>query len=714
MGNEARAARPITGEGLRELLGQVLRCIQRATAAARLYDHTHPALRSACAEAAALLGRAPDEPARLVVGLMRNRFVWGGAELAAADDLVFLARLLRQHGMAGLELSRDASADALATLAMDLVGHPGAAAGGADDASPPGGVRLLPVNYGLLRFGDGQAAEKAPAEGPMWLDLRRLAGASDERSAVETAAAVNAAAAAATADDPVDLNALRRELSAVAAGVATAELSRRLQILRWLSRFVARLRPELRRALIAVPASDTSESFGLLETLLLVLPLGEVLNALEFVNHANSAPSAEAMRLYRKLASLARRAPDHRSRIESLLAQAGERDPGLAHLSGTARESVAETLVSRVQSDESAVRPDAHYARQLNVLAGGAAPVRAGVHRELDAAEIRCQAAAVAVLLLEAHAGDSGPAEFLAPRLMDLLRHERIDLVLRALRAAPGATGEAPVAPLARAVGDRRFVPLLLERVCDGRCPTADGVEILKLGGATALSFVLLRLAGDVPRAARESLQQMVLEADQPVILEAVRLLASTGDDRVQSIFALLDTLPPERAVEFLAPLCGHDEPQVRRLAFHALAGSGWVWPPRLMEQALVDPQGAIFDLAAERLSRQPDELSAQLLQRCVGGRLGGRLPGPRRFDRLVLLLRERADGTARLAEALEWLRWPPGRERAARAIRLAWALRRERSEPAVRQAMRRWLRSPTLLLGLLPAGSDATEDSEP
>lgn len=720
-GFSATPGSPASDDRRSTAVAGLMRCLQQAAQAAALYGGEHPTVRNPCAAAVAHLADVPAEFDPLTIGIMGDGIVAAGIAPNIGSELAALIHTMHSRDIGAIELDRSVDEDAIRELAVAL--RPTAAPGEAQVGRgfDGRGIRLLPVNYRLLRAGEAAPAGDAPSDGPMWIGLSNLSRTTEGASPEELAGKVNAIAGPtlAAGDAPPELPEWRRELQEMGRDIEVVDGGDRVRLLRQLSSFLSSCDPRVRRALMPAGSGGESGSFALLEALLPVLPLEEVLDALEHVDYSNAEPSPEAVRLHRRLGRIARRVPAQRDRIEGLAHRAGvtieEPEPAAFDVS-----KLVGQLLTRQRSMETG--PSDHESHlDSATVAGAHARVASDLMRPAD---VRCRAAEIAVSVIESLPDDTpagdGPFEFVSRVATDLVQRDRLDLVVLASRGARRHGGAAVdggesigARRLVERTSESRFVQLVLDRTCDGTCALEEVLELLESGGAAAMSQILLRLSGDMPRDVRTKLQTMVLAADYETLLEAVRGLARSGDDHLQSIFAVLNSMPPDGAVEFLQPLCVHREPEVRRLAFSALAKSGWVWPHTLLEHAIRDPESSIFDLAVERLGCQRDARSVELIEQVLAGcgARGRRLPEPRRFDRLARLLLDQPDGPRRVAELLDALRFPPGLQRADRALRLVWLLRGTWRRPEIRPALRRWLLSPAPVLGLLPSPADFGED---
>jgi hypothetical protein len=702
------------GDARAAALAEAMRSLHSTCQASLLYDEGHPAVTAAAEETARRLDRLATGKGRLTVGVARDHLLRDNTPLPDAERLAPFAALLCDLEIAAVEFRPGLSAATLIGVARLLV------RGGNEQrhsealaqqvaAESRGGVHLVPVSYSVLRIAAGPRRDDEQDESRKRVSWADLVRAILEPSTIDSAPSPEELATwvneeAARSGDGC-IAALRGGLCDLADESKKIPSVQRARTLRRLRVFLAALSPRLRQSLLRVDPVRADTSLNMLLELSDALPLEEVLDALEEVDHTVADLSHGSMMLFKRLARLTEQYPKQRSRVAQILATWRHDPITTGGASPELEESIEELLHGRPTEDFMS----GEYEQQLDELTHeiGNEPPTPRLSLGLDLEEAELHAVEVAVLVAGAAPGGSGDCagvfRYLMGHVDHLLERRRFDLVLAAARAAQNQLCRLENGPTQREA--QRFIdefrtPKRIGRVIHQACYASEvseeGLLLLRLGGAAALERVVSELAHELPEEPRGALEKFALESSAEMLQQVIRDRMSEDATLLDGLRPFLLRLPEARRTALLEKFAAHEQVDVRRAAFRTLSNISKRWPVRFLKRALRDEDDEVQNLAIEQLAEQPGDESTVIMGALLAGKVNGRLPTADLFDRIADILTDRGEpGLSQICEALRVLCRRPRPLFAARSRRLARILRSHRDRLEVRRTLRLWQISP-------------------
>jgi HEAT repeat protein len=332
-----------------------------------------------------------------------------------------------------------------------------------------------------------------------------------------------------------------------------------------------------------------------------------------------------------------------------------------------------------------------------------------------DVQDVRLQASQVAVRLVGGRGGEkhrAGIFAFLALAAEFLIERGQFDAVHDAavsartyslLKSEPESTRRAARGFLEEFRSEER-IRLILKHACSSERLSPDALNLLSLGGATALDCIVKFLVLRPPARIAQALVRFVASRSGEQLDELLQARLSHGWTALRPVLPIVASLPPLQAVPLLESLLGHEECRVRRLAYAALME--FDRPPGAatvsLRRALSDESPRVVALAIRQLSRMDAPDALELLGAYVECGLEGVTPRPG-FARCAArnLLDRGEEGLKRLMRCLETLGRTPQRLHVTLARVVLDALRSLRDDRRVAKCVRRWKLSPAGLLSL-------------
>lgn len=550
-----------------------LKALSRAWQASKLYSADHPATRDATYAAAARLASAFDQSDSITIGIGNGRFLIDDD----ADDpkaLAPLADVLHELDIAAVEFQRGAGNATMAAFLETLFRAQREQIRGDDlvgriERATRKCIRIIPLRYDGLRIVEGERASKDRDAGEvgLWADLvlsllsgpTQQAGWEPDRLAGQLNAQFEQAPDDVIASGRVHFEELTQSLGSM------SEVTREESVGR-LGTFLSGLSPNLRTGLLAVDPENPKASLDLFGELAEVLPVGEVLGALEKVDQFQAKPSREILMLYKTLARLAVPGGEENTRITQTLKHWQD--------TGTVGEDVGEAMQDALNEvlaakDSESFSPEAYQAQLAQVTRGSRST--ASVEQEtvsFDADQVRAHAVAVAVQLARDFEGDEGGQTdcvgvigYLSDMTPDLLQSGQADLVLESARVAQHLvtsledceTQTAAKVFLKGFQGSER-IDRILRCAIGGDRANRDALALLHLGGAPAKRRMIAALTSAAPDCAKALLQELVDPADRQLCFEVARTLAAADLESMQRLVPMVQSLPGDRGAPVL---CG-------------------------------------------------------------------------------------------------------------------------------------------------------------
>ncbi len=565
-----------------------LKALSRAWQASKLYSPDHPATRDATHAAATQLASAFTQSDSITIGIGNGRFLIDD-DADTSESLAPLAEVLHELDIAAIEFQRGAGSATMAAFLKALFRAQqkhlrGDALVSTIERATRKCIRVVPLRYDGLRVVEGERTSKDrdAGEAESWNNLvesllsgsTQQAGWEPDRMAAQLNAQFEQAPDDVIASGRDHLEELTQTLGTMSEGTRTASVGR-------LGTFLSGLSPNLRAGLLTVDPENPKASLDLFGELAEVLPVGEVLGALEKVDQFQAKPSREILMLYKTLARLAVPGGEENTRITQTLNHWND--------AGTVSEDVGEAMqealneVLEAKGSES-FSPEAYKAQLAQVTGGSRSTVSVAQDMaSFDADEVQAHAVAVAVQLARDFEGDEGGRTdcvgvlgYLSNMTPDLLQRGRADLVLESAHVAQHLvtsledceTRKAAKVFLEAFQGSER-IDCILRCAIGGDRANHDALALLQLGGAPAKRRMIAALTSAAPDCAKALLQELVDPADRQLCFEIARNLAAQDLKSLQRLVPTLQSFPGELGAPVL---CGMmhlllDPPRVKHAA---------------------------------------------------------------------------------------------------------------------------------------------------
>ncbi len=714
-----------------------LQSFYRAYQKSTIYPTGHPSVPEAIQQAIDRFRAALAERRSLLLGISRDHFILDGRRLAeSTGTLRSLALLLHEIDVAAIEFLPGLGSEELVKLVEHLgrarrLGTRGAALAAAAQEDGIEHLKLVPIDYRALSFGEGAQRRADEGSWDVWGEMSRIL---TDPASYESGTAVEDFAKQVSTEihrrEGTGVGDLRGELRRQVTHLRELPTDQRALARRRLSGFVRALNPELRRNLLRVDPHGTGESVAIMVELADELPGAELIEALQSVDRAGNSMPEELGILLTKLVRISHSRPAQASRLEETLARWGLSPDVLESGSISLNSAMEEVFQRRTEQD---YNPEEYrslltrlsredLAQPTAIASGGASeppPASAARYRDPhDAIDVRLHATEIGVQLLSRAGGGglrTGVFAYVGAQTDLLLEHGKLAAVHEATVAAradkllattPESARTAASGYLADFESPER-IEVILNDACRGAELAVEALHLLELGGMTALDAAIDRLGGDSSPAVDAALRRFVASSSTESWTRLVTERSKQGWTRLKPLFPLLRSTPPTCAVPLLQKLFEHEAPEVRRESLVALCEIDRSAPPeQYPRRGLGDSSLQVLKVAVQRLALLDRAEAQELLVAFVSGDLRG---ASSRFEarRLaVAALLER--GTAaqeRLADALRSLcsRLAPRQARLARE--LARALGERSDAGGVKEALAAWRFSPgRLVSGLLAA----------
>lgn len=715
-----------------------LQSFYRAYQKSTIYPAGHPSVPEAIQQAIQRFGAALAERRSLLLGIGRDHFILDGSRLAeSTGTLRSLAVLLHEIDVAAIEFLPGLNSGELVKLVEHLgrarrLGTRGVALAEAAQKDGIEHLKLVPIDYRALSFGEGAQRRSDDGSRDVWGEMSRIL---TDPASYESGTAVEDFAHQVSSEiqrrEGTGVGDLRGELRRQVTHLRELPQDHRDLARRRLSGFVRALNPELRRNLLRLDPRGTGESVAIMVELADELPGAELIEALQSADRAGSSMPEELGILLTKLVRISRSRPAQASRLEETLARWGISPDELESGSISLNSAMEEVFQRRTDQSYNPgeyrsllarlSREDLSLPAATPTGGGSSEPPRASAARyrdPQDAIDVRLHATEIGVQLLSRAGGGglrTGVFAYVGAQTDLLLEHGKLAAVHEATVAARADKLLATTPESARAAAGGYLadfenparVEIILNHACGGEELAVEALHLLELGGMAALDVAIDRLGSASAPAVDLALRRFAASRNTESWNQLVAERSKQGWTRLKPLFPLLRITPAPCAVPLLQALFAHDTPEVRRESLVALCEiDGSSSPEHYPLRGLGDPSLQVVKAAIHRLSLLDRAEAQELLADFVAGDLRG---ASSRFE------------ARRLAAAVLLERGPAAQERLARALRslcislaprqarLARELARglgERSDVCgVREALARWRFSPgRLVSGLLAA----------
>ena len=537
-----------------------LKALSRAWQASKLYSPDHPATRDATNAAATRLASAFAQSDSISIGIGHGRFLVDD-DADDAESLAPLAEVLHGLDIAAIEFQRGAGSATMAAFLKTLFRAQrehirGDDLAGKIEHATRKCIRIIPLRYDGLRIVEGERASKDrdAGEAGSWPDLVQslLSGSAQQtgwepdRLAARLNAQFEQAPDDVIASGRVHFEELTQTLGTMSEGTRAESVGR-------LGTFLSGLSPNLRTALLTISPANPKASLDLFGQLSEVLPVAEVLGALETADRSESKPSREILMLYTKLARLAKPGGDENARIMQTLKHWQD--------AGTVSEDVSEALQAALDEVLQTKAPEGFspeaYQAQLAQLTAGSGSTASAMQDLATFHPNHVQPHAVLVALQLARGFTGGRTDcvgvlgYLSDMTPDLLQRGRADLVLESVRVAQHLVTSLEDCESRKAAkvylegfqGSER-IDCILRCAVGGDRVNRDALALLHLGEAPATCRMIAALTSAAPDCAMALLKELVDPADRQKCFEVARNLATADFESLQRLVPMVQSLP--------------------------------------------------------------------------------------------------------------------------------------------------------------------------
>ncbi len=697
-----------------EPLVGALQSLYRAYQKTSIYPSGHPAIPEALARSTHEFEEALESRASIHVGVARDRLLLDDEPLdESTGALQSLAMLLHDLDIAAVEFHRDLDAVELQHF-IEVLGycrrerHKGGTVVEQLEQRATDHLVAIPLDYGKLQFTEGLRGHASGPDGPQVWE-RLCTGLSDP---VETHPDLGAELARQVNEqiennEGTGIGGLRRRIHSMSGRIESLSPEEQEALRARLREFIAELNPELRGDLLRV---DTGENnIPLLTDLAELIPEPDLLDALQEVDRTGRRVPEQLLTLMNKLVRISGERSSLASGLQDVMTRWGiEPPPGVEE--ATNMRAALEELFQR-RSDEDP-NPDAYQALLDDLATSDVQAtdhVMDGKYRDpRDAEDVRLHAAEIAVLALGKSGGDEHRAglfgyieasadRLLAHRRFEALRDAAVSARTYSLLSKQGQTTRRAANGFLEEFGKERRILEILSRACSGSHLPDAAVDLLGLGGSSAVGLALDFVDRKRPHDISQKLIRFVADAGPERIAAMVEERSAAGWPRLKPIFEILRELDSGAATPILTDLAAHAEDRVRREAVLLLCEvdrrPGAL--ERHLTRALGDADQRLVAIAIFRLSHHGTPRAIETLGRFVAGRLTGVEPTPGMAARAARALPSGGQrGYVALREALDSLHWSMQPTRISRALMIAELLELH-DDDATRDSLQRWRRSP-------------------
>lgn len=715
------------------LVGALL-SLYRAYQKTSIYPAGHPAVPEALSQAITGFQAALVEHGSITVRVARGKLLFGDEPLTdGTDTLGALGQLLYDLDVAGIVFHVGLTLEELETFIHELGnakrdGLTGTALASALDHGQPTTIELRAVDYSAMQFQQGTRDpldEETRRE--VWENLAKILTdpetAPVELSPTELAEEITHEI---KTREGTGVGLLQKRMHRLHETARDLAPEQRAAIQERIASFVSALSPKLRQDLLRVDPSSPDPSLQLMTQLAEGLPESDLLRALRQLDSIGARLPDQLMTLLNKLVRISRKHPSLATGLKKKLEDWGV-DPEVLTGSKENLQAALQEVFQRKSRTDYIPQPHKVLLDELsrNHVDGGEFQADGRYRDPRDAHDVRLHAAQIATKVVGGRGGGphrAGIFAFLASAADSLIEQAQFEVLHDAavsartyslLKTETESTHCAARGYLNEFTSERRLQQIL-EYGCTAEGFSKDALNLLALGGVTALDRVLSFLEPGPPKRVAAALIEFAQTREPELVAEVLEQRMGGGWQVLRPVFPLLRAMPVNDALTRLETLASHEEGRVRRQALALLCelDERPASPLCHLERALRDPNRRVATLGIQRISVLDGDEVVELLGRYVECDLEGLTPRPDFARRAAqTLLRRGEAGTTRLCQCLARLgrSCQPGRIRVARAV--SETLKPKRSEPGVRRCLRRWRFSPCGLASLLlPRGAGADE----
>ena len=480
--------------------------------------------------------------------------------------------------------------------------------------------------------------------------------------------------------------------------------------------FVEGLGPKLRRDLLRVdlqPSASSAESPERSET---ERPGSDLFDALRELDAIGARLPGQLLTLLNKLVHTSRQHSTLASGLQERLASWKVPPEVLSGQSGSLRSALVEIFQRRSHAN---FIPLPHRNLLDRLSRSRLEPTDFDLmdrYRDpRDMQDVRLQAAQVALRLVGGRGGErhrAGVFAFLALAADLLIERGQFDVVHDAavsartyslLKTESESTRRAARGFLEEFRSESR-IRMILEHACTAEGFSQDALNLLSLGGETALGCVVEFLGLRPPGKVAQALVRFIASRDTEQLEELLQARLRRGWVALRPVLPIIGSLPPLQGVPLLETLLDHEECRVRRQAYAALTeierstGSTTCY----LRRALADESPRVVALAVRRLSGMQAPDATDLLGAYIECGLEDVTPRPGFVRPAARSLMQRGeDGLKRTMLCLETLGRTAQRLHVNLSRVVIEQLRPHRGDKRVARCLRRWKLSPAGLLSL-------------
>lgn len=581
----------------------LLKALQRALVASRMYTLEHPAAQQALTEGAATWAEAGGVRVAVSIALASGRFVVGEESIAFAEGLEDLGAMLTRYGLAGLSVTPGGTLGTFRSVVEALAGHradevDASLLAGGVSRSTGGLVTLIPLNVTGVQIEDrerrgGEAGRVRP--GDLTGLVRLLLRPASERTGSETA--MSLAEAANEWDEDEERAPALVNHAQIATALASASPSAREEMAQSIGNFVAALKPSLGSAFLRFHPGDPGASMFLYRRLASSLPIEQLVASMLGTGDGGRPPTVESLRMMEKFVRIAERDSAESMALSGVVARISEGGVVSSRWASEVGSAMGEILKSRQGNTYTPTAYGAALDAFTRGRAASAGPLEEGRRLEWEAGALRA-AEVAASLVCDPEQGTEDRESLLRP-VADALpllaregKWEAIAGVGSYARGVVGA-GAASARRLLDALKSADYISPLIEAMMRSEGGVEEWIEAFRPTGAVGVVELLARVGDDARDRRRILAARLVAESGVDRALVG-RLAFERGSPADKALVGMCPGLIAGHALEILRPLLEHQRGEVRVSAAEALASLGHPWPEEAMERALEDSEGAV------------------------------------------------------------------------------------------------------------------------